>query len=126
MYDTSYSCHKTQEAFSVSCWAKLRHRDCAMNIVSLTQFLANHSADQPYFQPHHLSLNKTLDIIMPSNTTHTTLQKENGNPFQVDTRDLRSSSQRNNKKVQLLRRKTAHIGRDSNDPSRHGVPNIRI
>ena len=53
-------------------------------------------------------------------TNHTTKHKENGNPVQVDTGDLKAGDEKHQKE---LRAKTAHIGQEGKVPEYTGGNN---
>ena len=58
---------------------------------------------------------------MPPHTNHSTELKETGNPVQVQSKDLKIGAGKESKKHEVLRRKTAHIGRAAHDPKFRGV-----
>ena len=53
----------------------------------------------------------------------TTKTKENDNPVQVDTSDLYAAASKSSKEKEL-RKKTAFIGKKTQDPKEHGVEKI--
>ena len=59
---------------------------------------------------------------MPAETNHSADHKETGNPVQVQTEDLKNGADKESKS-EILRRKTAHIGRAAHDPDFKGEQN---